>query len=218
MFMGKKNILITENQLTDLIGKYFPSDTSVGKFVNFLKNIDIPFVSKPKSAEPTKLTTPKTKNKVTSVSIESFDDPDALSLPDLNSYKKLLQKLDAPVTDENLKFLYAWRQAEGGGGRYNPFNTTLKTKNSTFFNYLNPQKTQGVQNYQSSQEGFDATYKTLQLKPYKCIVDGLQKDKGALRIAYDCKNSLKTWGTGDLVAKVVNRYEKGAPIQVRSIA
>ena len=35
-------------------------------------------------------------------------------------YEKLLKKLSAPVTDENLKFLYAWRQSEGKAGKYNP--------------------------------------------------------------------------------------------------
>lgn len=218
MIMGKKNIIITENQLTDLIGKYFPSDTSVGKFVNFLKDIDIPFVSKPKSTATEPPTVAKTKKKVSSVKIKSFDEPEAQLLPDLNSYKKLLEKLDAPITDENLKFMYAWRQGEGGGGRHNPFNTTLKTKNSTFFNYLNPQKTVGVQNYPSTQEGLEATYKTLQSKRYKCIVDGLQKNIGAYRIASECKNALKTWGTGDLVARIVDKYEDGAPIQVKSFA
>lgn len=210
MVMGKKNILITENQLTNILGKFFPSNDSIDKFFNFVKGLGLTSDTKPPSFKP--------KGKTTSVSLDSFSSPEARNLPDLQEYKKLLEMLDAPTSDENLKFMYAWRQAEGAGGRHNPFNTTLKTKYSTFFNYLNKEKTQGVQNYSSAKEGFQATYDTLQLKYYRCIVEGLQKDAGALNIATRCKESLKTWGTGDLVAKVLSRYEKGAPIQVRSVS
>lgn len=211
MDMGKKNIIITENQLTSILGKFFPSDSSIGKFINFVKDLGLPTSSKGPTPS-------KSKSKTSSVTVDSFSSPDASKLPDLREYKKLLEMLDAPISDENLKFLYAWRQAEGAGGRHNPFNTTLKTKNSTFFNYLNREKTQGVQNYSSAKEGFEATYDTLQLKYYKCIVDGLQRDRGALNIATRCKEALKTWGTGDLIAKVLIRYENGAPIQVKSVS
>ena len=41
-------------------------------------------------------------------------------------YAEILRGIDAPVTAENLKFLKAWRQAEGGRASNNPFNTTYK--------------------------------------------------------------------------------------------
>jgi len=121
---------------------------------------------------------------------------------DENFYKKLLENLGAPVTDENMKFILAWRQAEGRGGKYNPFNTTHKLKDSTRMNSV------GVQHYKSAEDGMIATLKTLNNGRYNCIVNGLRNDIGASEIA-KCQ-SLKTWGTGDLVGKVIRNYEKGA--------
>jgi hypothetical protein len=48
----------------------------------------------------------------------------------------------------------------------------------------------------------EATVKTLLSGRYSCIVDGLKNDLGAEEIS-KC-SSLKTWGTGDLVSKVIN--------------
>lgn len=129
---------------------------------------------------------------------------------DENFYKKLLENLGAPITDENMKFILAWRQAEGKGGRYNPFNTTHKVNNSTRMNSV------GVQHYKSAEDGMMATLKTLNNGRYNCIVSGLKNDIGASEIA-KCQ-SLKTWGTGDLVAKVIRGYEKGASPKPQSLA
>lgn len=131
-------------------------------------------------------------------------------LTDKNFYEKLLQELGAPVTDENMKFLYAWRQSEGKAGKYNPFNTTHKMPNSTNFNKV------GVKNYSSIEDGLIATLKTLRNGRYDCIVNGLKNDIGAAQIA-KCQ-SLKVWGTGDLVAKVVRNYESGSSPKVSSLA
>jgi len=138
---------------------------------------------------------------------------DAINLEDLadqNFYAKLLENLGAPVSEENLKFLYAWRQAEGKAGKFNPFNTTHKMPNATDFNSV------GVKNYQTLQDGMVATIKTLKNGRYNCIVDGLKNDIGASNIA-KCE-SLKTWGTGDLVAKVVSSYNAGSNPKVSSLA
>jgi peptidoglycan hydrolase-like protein with peptidoglycan-binding domain/predicted nucleotidyltransferase len=132
------------------------------------------------------------------------------NITDENFYKRLLQELGAPVTDENLKFLYAWRQAEGKGGTNNPFNTTWKLPGSTNMNRV------GVQHYLSKEDGMIATLKTLKNGRYSCIVQGLRNDIGASEIA-KCP-SLGTWGTGDLVAKVVNSYERGASPKIRDLA
>jgi peptidoglycan hydrolase-like protein with peptidoglycan-binding domain len=132
------------------------------------------------------------------------------NISDQNFYQKLLQQLNAPLTDENLKFLYAWRQAEGKGGLNNPFNTTWKLPGSTSMNKV------GVQNYVSKEDGLLATLKTLNNGRYDCIVSGLRNDIGASEIA-KC-SSLATWGTGDLVAKVVNSYEKGNSPRIRELS
>jgi murein DD-endopeptidase MepM/ murein hydrolase activator NlpD len=131
-------------------------------------------------------------------------------LADANFYKKLLENLGAPVSEENLKFLYAWRQAEGKGGKFNPFNTTWTLPGSTSMN------SHGVKNYQSLEDGMVATIKTLRNGRYNCIVDGLKNDIGASNIA-KCE-SLETWGTGDLVAKVVSSYNSGSSPKIKDLA
>jgi len=131
-------------------------------------------------------------------------------LVDQNFYAKLLENLGAPVSEENLKFLYAWRQSEGKAGKFNPFNTTWDLPGSTNFNSV------GVKNYQTLGDGMVATIKTLKNGRYNCIVDGLRNDIGADNIA-KCE-SLKTWGTGDLVGKVVASYNAGSNPKIKELA
>lgn len=137
-------------------------------------------------------------------------DTDYKYLPDYQFYRKLLTLLNAPHSDENFKFLYAWRQSEGKAGKYNPFNTTQKMPGATDFNSV------GVKNYVSDSQGLKATIKTLKNGRYDCIIEGLRNDIGAINIA-SCK-SLKTWGTGDLVGKVIKSYERGNEPKITSIA
>jgi len=131
-------------------------------------------------------------------------------LVDKNFYEKLLENLEAPITDENLKFLYAWRQAEGKAGDFNPFNTTQPMPGATKFNKV------GVRNYTSLEQGMVATIKTLKNGRYDCIIDGLRGDIGADNIAM-C-SSLKTWGTGSLVGKVIAGYNRGSSPKIGSLA
>lgn len=135
---------------------------------------------------------------------------DLEGLADKNFYAKLLENLKAPISEENLKFLYAWRQAEGKGGKNNPFNTTHTMPGSESINDA------GVKNYKSLEDGMIATIKTLKNGRYDCIVNGLRKDIGADEIS-KCE-SLKTWGTGDLVGKVVRSYNTGSTPKIASLA
>ena len=175
----KKNILITESQLEDLLKSVINMITGGGKF-----DLSSLFGVKKSS------------------SIGTDDD----------FYKKLLQELGAPTSEENLKFLHAWRQSEGKSGKYNPFNTTQSMMGATNFNNV------GVKNYASTDDGFKATIKTLKNGRYNCIVNGLKNDIGAKKISTDCISDLKTWGTGDLVAKVISGYDKGASPKISSLA
>ena len=112
----------------------------------------------------------------------------------------VLKSIGAPVTKENLKFLAAWRQAEGGTASNNPFNTTYKLDSDskkTDYNSV------GVKNYSNRTYGLAATTKTLKLPYYKNIVKGLQNNIGASNIASNT-SELKTWGTGEGVARVLN--------------
>jgi len=122
-------------------------------------------------------------------------------------YSTILDGIGAPVTDENLKFLKAWRQAEGGTAANNPFNTTYKLdvdQDKTDYNSV------GVKNYSTPEYGTAATIKTLQLPYYKNIVNGLQNDVGASNIASNT-DELKTWGTGAGVARVLNKGKVNPP-------
>lgn len=138
--------------------------------------------------------------------------------PDRSFYEQLLAALSAPVTDENLKFLYAWRQAEHGGGTWNPFNTTLKTTNSTTTTASAAAAAAGVQNYTTAQDGINATVTTLLSKKhdYSCIVNGLRGNIGSSAIA-SC-SSLNTWGSGTLIAQVLAGYDNGASIKAPPLA
>ena len=148
--------------------------------------------------------------KVSSEDLKSnIDTIDVDNLADKNFYAKILENLKAPVTEENMKFMYAWRQAEGKGGTYNPFNTSWDLPNSTIFN------SHGVRNYKSLEDGMLATVKTLRHPRYSCIVNGLKEDIGADQIAR-CE-SLKIWGTGDLALKIVNSYNRGAKPKLQSL-
>ncbi len=150
---------------------------------------------------------------VTSKEIQQYTNVNDLNYTgstDSQFYTTLLQVLQAPVTQENMKFLLAWRQAEGRGGINNPFNTTWNMPGSTTMNDA------GVRNYSSARDGLVATVKTLKNGRYDCILLGLKNDIGADRIA-QCE-SLKTWGTGDLVAKVLRSYNAGAKPRIASLS
>ena len=67
----------------------------------------------------------------------------------------------------------------------------------------------GVKNYSTPNYGIEATVKTLLLRYYTCIVDGLKNDIGADKIS-KCE-SLKTWGTGDLVSRVLSKGDVTPP-------
>lgn len=131
---------------------------------------------------------------------------------DKKFYEDVLEGIGAPVTSENLTFFYAWRQAEGAKATYNPFNTTQKKENSTLWNCLKKKEGKcvaGVRNYNSEEDGIDATIKTLKNGHYKCIVDGLKNDIGAKKIA-QCSD-LKTWGTGEGISRVLNTGKINPP-------
>jgi hypothetical protein len=126
-------------------------------------------------------------------------------------YKSILKGIGAPITDENMKFFYAWRQAEGGKAKNNPFNTTQPKPNSTFYNCLKKGISgckSGVRNYMSSRDGIDATVKTIKNGRYQNIIDALKSGDSAEKAAQALKSS--PWGTGQLALKVVQGYNSGA--------
>ncbi len=127
---------------------------------------------------------------------------------DKEFYEQILKGINAPITDENLKFFYSWRQAEGGKATNNPFNTTMKLKSDPDMTNYNKV---GVKNYSKPNYGVEATVKTITNGYYSCLVDGLKNNIGAENLA-KCLATTK-WGTGDLALKVV-KSDKINPPQI----
>jgi len=124
-----------------------------------------------------------------------------ISKEDKQFYEKILEGIGAPITKENLKFFYAWRTAEGGNAKNNPFNTTQGMKDDPGISVYGTNKAK-VKNYSTREFGIKATIKTLLNGRYPCIVDGLKNDLGAEKIS-ECFDNLETWGTGELVNQVI---------------
>jgi hypothetical protein len=141
---------------------------------------------------------------------------------DMNFYKEVLRCIDAPDTPENIKFLLAWRQAEGAGAKNNPFNTTRKRENSTFYNCLSRNKKGdcnfGVKNYATRQDGIQATCETLKLSAFSSLLKQLRSGKATAYEMANNEEAMRIWGTGKLIAKVVNGYNQGYAPKPKPIA
>lgn len=119
----------------------------------------------------------------------------------------LLNMLGAPATDENLRYLAAWSQAEGGDASFNPFNTTEAYSGATNYNSV------GVKNYPSYQAGLEATYRTLvdgaQSDGYQRIIDALRRGDSAMSVAQ--AEASTPWGTGTLIEQVLGGKVNDVP-------
>jgi hypothetical protein len=122
-------------------------------------------------------------------------------------YKSVLKCIGAEPTKGNMLFMYAWRQTEGGRAKNNPFNTTMKMDGAT--NISNTSV--GVKNYQTPEDGINATCKTLlngrDKYGYDKIIDGLKNDVGLEELSNAVVNS--KWGTKDLLVRITNDYIAG---------
>lgn len=116
-------------------------------------------------------------------------------------YRAILEGIGAPVTNNNMAYLYAWRQAEGGKAAFNPFNTTQKAEGATNYNSV------GVKNYTSAEQGVAATVKTITNGRYESIINSLKMDKPPMETAEALVAS--PWGTSGLIKKVISGYEAG---------
>jgi hypothetical protein len=130
-------------------------------------------------------------------------------------YKGILKCIGAEPTKSNMLFMYAWRQTEGGKAKNNPFNTTQKMPGATkVYN-----SSAGIKNYSTSEEGIEATCKTLingrNKYGYDKIIDGLKNDVGLSKLSDAVVNS--KWGTKDLLRKVTQGYIAGNSPKPRPI-
>jgi hypothetical protein len=191
-----KKIIISEEEKSQIKGLYNlneqAGDILQGLADSIVKMLDSDF--KNDNEDDTKLS-----NKTTS---------------DDDFYKSILKCLGAEPTKSNMLFMYAWRQAEGGKAKNNPFNTTLKIPGATNYNSV------GVKNYSTPEEGIDATCKTLKngrnKYGYDKIIDGLKNDVGLSKLSDAVVNS--KWGTKDLLTRITKDYIAGISPKPKDIA
>jgi hypothetical protein len=197
-----KKFIITEEEKNDIKSLYNinEQDTTSGDGSFLIKAFE-KFMF-PKDKPSTDLNTSNTSTDSSMVPTKTT--------PDDDFYKKVLSCVGAKPTKDNMSFMYAWRQAEGGKASNNPFNTTHKMPGSTTYN------SHKVQNYKSSEDGIQATCKTLNNGRYNDIVNGLKDDIGLFKLSR--MKGLKTWGTGELLAKVADGYLKGSSPKPQAIA
>ena len=184
-----KKLIITEEERNNIkslynVNEIFDTQTIINRL---LKRLDDKF-KKPESESNINSSNNSSNVKTITTTDDEF-------------YKKVLSCIGAEPTKDNMTFMYAWRQAEGGKATNNPFNTTQKMPGATNYNSV------GVKNYKSSEDGIQATCKTLNNGRYSDIVTGLKNDVGLSELSK--MESLDVWGTGDLLAQVANGYLKG---------
>lgn len=108
----------------------------------------------------------------------------------------ILRGVGAPVTPENVRFMNAWTQAEGGSAENNPFNTTQGGA-GVLGNY----NSVGVKRFATPMAGIQATIDTLKNGHYAPILAALHSGKSAIA---DAEAEAQTpWGTGSLILKVL---------------
>lgn len=116
-------------------------------------------------------------------------------------WNRMLDELQAPKTIHTRRFGLAWMQTEGNGGRFNPFNTTLKMPGSTPL----PGNDAGVQNYPSLNTGLEATRRTLTQTPghgYELLLGKLRANASAREL---CEALIASdWGTEALILRVLD--------------
>jgi peptidoglycan hydrolase-like protein with peptidoglycan-binding domain len=103
-------------------------------------------------------------------------------IPDLIIYQEILNNLDVPITNQNLRFLFALRNVLGTfSAKNNPFNVKFNLEDDN-----KKTKVQGTDifNYSTPQLGIKATIKTLELPKYKCVVDGMRQSKSVEEILF----------------------------------
>jgi hypothetical protein len=103
----------------------------------------------------------------------------------------LLQRLNAPITHQNVHAIVAWEAGEGGhwqnSATYNPLDTTQDAPGASSMNSV------GVKAYSSWDEGLNATVQTLQNGRYQPILDALHNGHEASLVTQAVVNS--PWGT-----------------------
>lgn len=111
--------------------------------------------------------------------------------------KQVTRGLGAKITLHTRRAWAAQMQAEGGGAKANPFNTTLPMPGATNYNSV------GVKNYVSAKQGVTATIRTLKENGhgYEKIRKLLHENAPATEIVKAIGDS--DWGTDSKLALAV---------------
>lgn len=111
-------------------------------------------------------------------------------------WTQTLEDLGAPVTASNIEALSAWSEREGGGGNWNPLNTTRPEPGSTGLKG-NPD---GVQNYTSLTQGAAATAASINNGLYPSIKAALMSGNAFTMLVSGGKGAigqqLRKWSGG----------------------
>jgi hypothetical protein len=109
-------------------------------------------------------------------------------------WSQVLLDMGAPVTQANIQGLQAWSEREGGGGAWNPLNTTRPAAGSTKFNSI------GVQNYPSLSVGAQATADSIRNGRYPSILAAFMSGNAFTMLVSGGKgpigSQLRTWSGG----------------------
>ena len=205
-----KKILITEEEKNKIKSLYNINEQGAGDALTSLASTIVDMIKTGNFGTGSK------DGKSSTDGIEKFDlsNLSNKTTSDDDFYKSILKCLGAEPTKSNMLFMYAWRQAEGGGAKNNPFNTTQKMEGATNYNKI------GVKNYRTPEDGIQATCKTLtngrNKYGYDKIIDGLKNDVGLSKLS-DAVVSSK-WGTKDLLTRITKDYIAGISPKPKDIA
>lgn len=117
----------------------------------------------------------------------------------------VLNRIGAPVTDQNLHVLQLWQRAEGGGADgpshtdFNWLNTTRTASDAPYTAVIN---SVGVKKYASYEAGINATVGALTNGYYQSVLDALRKGDNEFAVANAIAGS--QWGTGSGVLNLLN--------------
>jgi len=133
----------------------------------------------------------------------------ALSEADADAfYIEVLGQLGLASSPNRLRFMRAWRLAEGAEATWNAFNTTWAGRSSPGVR-ASRYNSVGVGNYATRVDGVAATVKTLQLRYYADLRARLQRDDTPELVAQSA--DLRTWGTGAGVSRMLAAFPGAIP-------
>ena len=111
--------------------------------------------------------------------------------------RDFLTRLGMPITNDNVRAVTAWQQAEGTAAHFNPLATTQSGyAGETRFNSV------GVKNYATYADGIDANVKAITNGLYGNVLAALRAGNSAEAVAQAIANS--PWGTHDGVLRVLH--------------